>query len=60
MNPMNKLRAELAAARERVAGKTFAKAAEAFKDVEGLKVRIRHCRDAYRSAKQGGQNISNV
>lgn len=51
MNPMNKLRAELAAARERVAGKTFAELPEAFKDIESVKVRIRHCQNEYRAVK---------
>lgn len=40
MTDTHQLRAELAAARERVSGKTFAEAPEAFKDVEGIKVRI--------------------
>lgn len=43
MNPMNKLRAELEAARERVSGKTFAEAPEALKDIESVKVRIAAC-----------------
>lgn len=47
MNPTNKLRAELAAARQRAAGKTFAEAPELFKDIESIKVRIRHAEGKY-------------
>lgn len=47
MNATNKLRAELAAARQRVAGKTFAEAAELFKDIESIKVRIRNAEGKY-------------
>ena len=40
MTPIDQLRADLAAARERVAGKTLAEAPELFKDIEGIKVCI--------------------
>lgn len=40
MNPKDQLAAELAQARARVSGKTFAEAPEAFKDIESIKVRI--------------------
>ena len=40
MNLKDRLQAELDAARARVAGKTFAEAAELFKDVERIKVLI--------------------
>lgn len=54
MNPMPGLYAELAKARACVDGKTFAEAAEAFKDVEGVKARIRHARASYRQERNHG------
>lgn len=42
-----RLRKELAAVRSRLAGKTFDQAPEAFKDVEGIKVRIRRLQGKY-------------
>lgn len=42
------LRMELAAARSRVSGKTFAEAPELFKDIEACKVRIRHAEGKYK------------
>lgn len=54
MNPMPGLYAELSAARERVSGKTFAEAPEAFKDIESVKARIRYARMAYRQERNHG------
>jgi len=43
----NKLLAELASARAKAGGKTFAQAPELFKDIETVKVRIRHAEGKY-------------
>lgn len=40
MSEAHKLRAQLRALRDSVKGKTFEQASEAFKDIEGLKVRL--------------------
>lgn len=47
MTDQSKLRAELAAARSRVSGLTFDQAPELFKDIESIKVRIRHAEGKY-------------
>lgn len=54
MNPMPGLYAELSAARERVSGKTFDQAPELFKDIEGVKVRIRYARMTHRQERNHG------
>lgn len=48
MNPLIKLNAELSQARMTVAGKRFDEAPEGFKNIEAIKVRIRHTKLAYR------------
>lgn len=50
-NPSH-LRAELAAARSRVSGKTFAEAPELFKDIESIKVRMNRARQPRRAASK--------
>lgn len=47
MNPIPGLTRELEQARRRVRGKTFDQAPESFKDIESIKVRIRHAEGKY-------------
>lgn len=55
MTETNKLKAALAAARHRVAGKTFAEAPEAFKDIESMKVQLRHADGKYQWLARTGK-----
>lgn len=48
MNPLIKLNADLSQARMAVAGKRFNDAPDGFKDIESIKVRIRHAKLTYR------------
>lgn len=52
MNPIPGLTAELEQARARVRRKSFDQVPELFKDIEGVKARIRYAKHIYRRERQ--------